>query len=290
MTRCEAYLDSKGFLRWWAARRQPQANQPVRESLDEHRDHPPRAATATAHRRGGRAGAGRACPRPAAAHGADTSPWSTADIDIEGRTLWLPPHALRRLAHAGRRLPLHRLRRPGDARRGRPHPGAGRQVHLGRRVLPAAHRAGRLHEAHRGREARSQEDRLPPPHRQRPLPLRPVRRRCCAACSTTRATRTWPSSPSPRPTATPASASRRGELIRTGVARRGGPGHPAEAAAHDPALRGRTPARPTRSTWRASSIMGAIIARARASSNKERMADAQGRRCAGSRRPSSPSR
>jgi hypothetical protein len=30
MTRCEAYLDSKGFLRWWA--REDRAKQAVRES------------------------------------------------------------------------------------------------------------------------------------------------------------------------------------------------------------------------------------------------------------------
>ena len=114
-------------------------------------------------------------PKPVAAHGAETSPVAERRRRHQGPDAVAVPHALRRLAHAGRGLPLHRTRHPGDARRGRPHPGTGRQVHLGRRVLSPADRARRLHEAHRGREARPQEDRLPPPHGQRTLPLRPVR-------------------------------------------------------------------------------------------------------------------
>ena len=93
MTRCEAYLDSKGFLRWWARGRQGRRATGRGRARWTPRPRP-RAATARPTDETALA-ALAAVPKPAAAHGADTSPVET-DIDIKGRTLWLTPHALRR--------------------------------------------------------------------------------------------------------------------------------------------------------------------------------------------------
>ncbi len=197
MTRCEAYLDSKGFLRWW-----------VRETRDSKRVTDSRSGSDDGRRRITQAQRG---DRPAQEPG-------QRGRRAQGTHSLAHPDAVRRLLHAGGGLPLHRARRPGGPVRGCPRAGAGRQIHLRRRVLPAAHRAGRLPAPHRGRESRAREDGVPPPHRQRSLPVRPVLRAAAPGAWTSGASRTSSSCPSPPPTATPASASRPG----LSSARRGG--------------------------------------------------------------------
>ncbi len=141
--------------------------------------------------RGRRGEAGRAA-QTGRRHGRRAAAPSTKRPTSRSRTTFLP-----RMPYGGSRMLAASFRSIGldTARHSRirlPHPGTGRQVHLGRRVLSPADRAGRLHEAARRREARSQEDRLPPPHGQRALPLRAVQSRWCAASWTTRATKTSP--------------------------------------------------------------------------------------------------
>ncbi len=119
--------------------------------LDGHRDrHQER-------QRQGQPGGGRVGPGRAPQAGGRL--WRRDQPHGQGRCRLQDPgvvalsHALRRLAHAGRRLPIDRFRHPGDAGRGLPHLGIGRQVHLGRRVLSPTNSVGRLHEARRRREA-----------------------------------------------------------------------------------------------------------------------------------------
>ena len=154
MTRCEAYLDSKGFLRWWS-----------QDAADEARRVP---------RGGGRC---RRVSRPATrprARAARRTPHPAGDRRLRARG---PPpvpaaDALRRHLPAGGGHPLHRLRRLGHQRLRRAHARARRARHLRRRVLPAEDHARRLPAHHRGRGPRQR--RLPHAVGQRPLPLRPV--------------------------------------------------------------------------------------------------------------------
>ncbi len=101
------------------------------------------------------------------------------------------------------------------ARRGRPHARAGRQVHLGRRVLSAAHRARGLPAPHRG--PRSSIPRRPPSSC--PPPTAPAASGstsgCCARCWTTTVCRTWSILPITSADGYAGIGEQAGELIRT---------------------------------------------------------------------------
>ena len=178
-----------------------------------------RAATARAPREAAET-ALAALPAPAAATGADTSPMVSDDVDITGRTLWLT-----RMPYGGSRMLAAAFRSIGLDARVTPDEDArtlelGGKYTSGDECYPQRIVLGDYLQPHRGRQARPQEDRLPAAHRQRPLPLRPVRRRCCAGCSTSRACRTWPSCSITSADGYAGIGEQAGELIRTGVARR----------------------------------------------------------------------
>ncbi len=100
---------------------------------------------------------------------------SRRDTDVADRTLWLC-----RMPYGGSRMLAAAFCSIGCDTRVTPDEDArtlelGGKYTSGDECYPAAHRARRLPEADRGREARPQEDGLSPPHRQWALPLRAVR-------------------------------------------------------------------------------------------------------------------
>ena len=174
MTRCEAYLDSKGFLRWWAREDQSATATGEGEPRWTPRPHQ-EAATARPPRRRPRR-RWRAMPKPAAAHERRHQPDRQRRRRHQGPHPVAAPHALRRLAHAGRAF--HSI---GLDARVTPDEDArtlelGGKYTSGDECYPQRIVLGDYMKLLEDDEARPQEDRLPPPHRQRPLPLRPVRR------------------------------------------------------------------------------------------------------------------
>ena len=190
MTRCEAYLDSKGFLRWWSQRRGDAALR-ARRRRSEPWLAPRRHAAAT-----------RSCRPPSATSASRAARCTCRRCPTAAATCWPPPSA------------------PSASTPGRRSDSDERTLELGGSVTsgdecyPQKITVGdflRIIEDE-GRDKVA----LPHAHGQRAVPLRPVHATSCGARSTSWATTTCRSSPSPPATATRPSATTRNDLVRTG--------------------------------------------------------------------------